>query len=204
MLPLSPKNAPDVPAVGIEWGAVRRGPVPVAHPVTAAKGGRTVYFIGLDIGTSATKLLLMDEGGEVLNILSRSYPISFPEPGWSEQDPASWWDAVRTGVLELGMHLAGGGVGSRGIVVPLGQIREQRPDGLRRHRGRRRVVEIRPHRASPPPWLSMTRFWNLLDMNWSVKFWSTHASKALWAGTPASRAARREKQATVRKMSSAR
>ncbi|EHF02439.1 xylulokinase [Olsenella sp. oral taxon 809 str. F0356] len=60
-----------------------------------------MYFIGLDIGTSATKLLLMDEDGEVLNIRSRSYPISFPEPGWSEQDPILWWDAVRQGIPEL-------------------------------------------------------------------------------------------------------
>ncbi|WP_268794053.1 FGGY family carbohydrate kinase, partial [Olsenella phocaeensis] len=60
-----------------------------------------MYFIGLDIGTSATKLLLMDEDGEVLNIRSCSYPISFPEPGWSEQDPILWWDAVRQGIPEL-------------------------------------------------------------------------------------------------------
>lgn len=46
-----------------------------------------MLFIGLDIGTSATKCLLMNEVGAVLNIERASYPTSFPEPGWSEQDP---------------------------------------------------------------------------------------------------------------------
>ena len=53
-----------------------------------------MLFIGLDIGTSATKCLLMNAAGAVLNIERASYPTSFPEPGWSEQDPELWWNAV--------------------------------------------------------------------------------------------------------------
>ena len=71
-----------------------------------------MHFIGLDIGTSATKVLLMDERGEVLRIASNSYPTSYPEPGWSEQDPRLWWDAVRAGIRQV---LDGGSYDVRGI-----------------------------------------------------------------------------------------
>ena len=53
-----------------------------------------MYYIGIDLGTSAVKLLLMDETGSIANIVSREYPIAFPHPGWSEQDPDDWWAAV--------------------------------------------------------------------------------------------------------------
>ena len=60
-----------------------------------------MYFIGVDLGTSACKFLLMDEKGKILNITSRSYDVEYPRPGWSQQDPADWWRAVREGVPEL-------------------------------------------------------------------------------------------------------
>ena len=46
-----------------------------------------MYYIGLDLGTSALKLLLMSGQGEICKIISKEYPISFPKPGWSEQNP---------------------------------------------------------------------------------------------------------------------
>ena len=58
-------------------------------------------YIGIDLGTSAVKLLLMDADGSILNIVSREYPLSFPNPGWSEQDPADWIEAVFSGIPEL-------------------------------------------------------------------------------------------------------
>ncbi len=60
-----------------------------------------MYFIGIDLGTSAVKLLLMDEKGQILKISSREYPLSFPHPGWSEQKPEDWMEAVVSGVQEL-------------------------------------------------------------------------------------------------------
>lgn len=60
-----------------------------------------MYYIGIDLGTSAVKLLLMDETGNIANIVSREYPIAFPHPGWSEQDPADWWAAVCDGIPAL-------------------------------------------------------------------------------------------------------
>ncbi len=60
-----------------------------------------MYYIGIDLGTSAVKLLLVDGAGRILASVSREYPLSFPQPGWSEQLPADWWDAVSQGCREL-------------------------------------------------------------------------------------------------------
>ena len=60
-----------------------------------------MLYIGIDLGTSACKLLLVDEQGEVLNTVTKEYPLSFPQPGWSEQEPAHWWNACLTGIPEL-------------------------------------------------------------------------------------------------------
>ena len=59
------------------------------------------YYIGVDLGTSSVKLLLVDEEGKILNSVSREYPLLFPHPGWSEQEPACWWEAVTEGIREL-------------------------------------------------------------------------------------------------------
>lgn len=60
-----------------------------------------MYYIGLDLGTSALKLLLMSRQGEICKIISKEYPISFPKPGWSEQNPVDWWNAAVDGIREL-------------------------------------------------------------------------------------------------------
>ncbi|MDY3908370.1 MAG: xylulokinase [Eubacterium sp.] len=60
-----------------------------------------MYYIGVDLGTSAVKLLLMEGNGKICNIVSNEYPLSFPHPGWSEQKPEDWWDAVVDGIKKL-------------------------------------------------------------------------------------------------------
>ena len=60
-----------------------------------------MYYIGIDLGTSSVKMLLMDERGSVEGMVSKEYPISFPKPGWSEQNPEDWLEAVVCGVKEL-------------------------------------------------------------------------------------------------------
>jgi len=60
-----------------------------------------MLFIGIDLGTSAVKLLLMDESGKIHRIVSKEYPLEFPNPGWSEQHPKYWVDAVMEGIPEL-------------------------------------------------------------------------------------------------------
>ena len=58
-------------------------------------------YIGIDLGTSAMKLLLMDAKGDIKNVVSREYPLEFPQPGWSQQNPGDWAKALMEGVPEL-------------------------------------------------------------------------------------------------------
>ena len=53
------------------------------------------------MGTSAVKLLLMDEKGEIRKIVSKEYPLYFPHPGWSEQNPEDWFLKTVEGIKEL-------------------------------------------------------------------------------------------------------
>ena len=58
-------------------------------------------YIGIDLGTSAVKLLLMNGSGEIQNVVSKEYPLEFPQPGWSQQNPEDWKTAVLDGLQEL-------------------------------------------------------------------------------------------------------
>ena len=58
-------------------------------------------YIGVDLGTSAVKLLLMDEAGGIKKIVTKEYPLEFPQPGWSQQAPQDWHKAVMEGIPEL-------------------------------------------------------------------------------------------------------
>ncbi len=81
-------------------------------------------FIGIDLGTSAVKLLLMDQQGVIRNVVSKAYPLEFPQPGWSQQNPQDWKNAVLEGIPELlkdfsGADVAGIGCGGQmhGLVI---------------------------------------------------------------------------------------
>ena len=91
-------------------------------------------FIGIDLGTSAVKLLLVDGRGQILGEVTKEYPLSFPQPGWSEQSPEDWWKAVQHGILQLTEHtdkseIRGIGVGGQmhGLVALDAQDRVIRP-----------------------------------------------------------------------------
>ncbi|MCR2046724.1 xylulokinase [Acetatifactor muris] len=60
-----------------------------------------MFYIGVDLGTSAVKLLLMDSDGKIVNIVSKEYPLYFPHPGWSEQKPEDWYKQTVIGIKEL-------------------------------------------------------------------------------------------------------
>ena len=60
-----------------------------------------MYYIGVDLGTSAVKLILTDADGKIVNSVSKEYPLYFPNPGWSEQKPEDWKEAVFAGLKEL-------------------------------------------------------------------------------------------------------
>ena len=82
------------------------------------------YYIGIDLGTSAAKLLLMDEKGGIVNVVTKEYPLEFPQPGWSQQNPEDWRRAMLEGIPELlegvdASQVAGIGAGGQmhGLVV---------------------------------------------------------------------------------------
>lgn len=60
-----------------------------------------MLYIGIDLGTSSVKLLLMDEKGKIRNIVSREYPLRFPCPGWAEQNPEDWYEQTIEGIKDL-------------------------------------------------------------------------------------------------------
>ena len=60
-----------------------------------------MLYIGVDLGTSSVKLLLMEGSGKICNIVSKEYPLFFPHPGWSEQNPEDWFAQSMEGIKEL-------------------------------------------------------------------------------------------------------
>lgn len=58
-------------------------------------------YIGIDLGTSAVKLLLVGADGTILNSVSVEYPICYPQSGWSEQNPEDWYGGVTEGIKRL-------------------------------------------------------------------------------------------------------
>lgn len=61
-------------------------------------------LIGLDVGTSSTKGLLIDPAGQVVASESAHYPLQVPHPGWTEQDPETWWQATCQVLSKLSAH----------------------------------------------------------------------------------------------------
>ncbi len=68
--------------------------------------------LGIDVGTSATKTLAIDETGAILAAASAEYPCDHPHPGWSEQHPELWWEAT---VQTIGKILGSGRVPAKNI-----------------------------------------------------------------------------------------
>lgn len=60
-----------------------------------------MLYIGIDLGTSAVKLLLVNKNGKILGDVSEEYPVFFPHEGWSEQNPEDWYNAVLKGMSRL-------------------------------------------------------------------------------------------------------
>ena len=60
-----------------------------------------MLFIGVDLGTSAVKLLLMDENGKICKIVSREYALYLPHPGWCEPNTEDWFVQSMEGIREL-------------------------------------------------------------------------------------------------------
>jgi xylulokinase len=122
------------------------------------------YFLGIDVSTTATKALLINEAGAVVGVETTQYDFETPRPLWSEQDPALWWDgAIRSIRLLLINHSLAGddiaGIGLTGQMHGLVLLDEQgmvlRPailwndqragaecDDIRQRVGRERLIQI--------------------------------------------------------------
>lgn len=96
----------------------------IINTIITVKDGVHMLYIGIDLGTSAVKLLLVNERGDILNEASKEYPVFYPKSGWSEQNPGDWWQAVKCGIAQLTAdvdksQIAGIGAGGQmhGLVV---------------------------------------------------------------------------------------
>lgn len=58
-------------------------------------------FLGIDLGTSSVKIIIMNEEGKAVESVSKSYDISYPKVGWAEQNPEDWWNSTKEGIKEL-------------------------------------------------------------------------------------------------------
>ena len=56
------------------------------------------HFLGIDVGTSGTKSLLLSDDGRVLATATAEHSLQTPRPGWTEQNPAEWWEATKKSV----------------------------------------------------------------------------------------------------------
>ncbi|MBC2851763.1 xylulokinase [Cetobacterium sp. 8H] len=58
-------------------------------------------YLGIDLGTSSVKLLLMDKKGVVKKTVSKDYPITYLNDNWAEQNPEDWWNATLQGIKQI-------------------------------------------------------------------------------------------------------
>ena len=123
-------------------------------------------LVGLDVGTTGVKAIAISPDGSVLATAERSYPLSTPHPGWSEQDPEDWWSAAESALAEVGAgrELAGIGLSGQmhGLVALDADERVIRPailwndqrtatecEEIEDRLGRARLIELTGNRALP-------------------------------------------------------
>ena len=73
------------------------------------------HFLGLDVGTSGVKAILVSEDGSVAASATTPLTLSTPQPGWAEQDPAAWWQATLTSIGEVRARCPGASIAAVGI-----------------------------------------------------------------------------------------
>jgi xylulokinase len=75
------------------------------------------YTLGIDLGTSSLKALLLGEDGVTIGSTARGYAMSMPRPGWAEQDPTHWWEACRDAVQSLLAETGSAGTDCAAIAI---------------------------------------------------------------------------------------
>lgn len=72
-------------------------------------------LVGLDVGTGGARAVAVEESGEVVAEASSEYPLYSPRPGWTEQDPADWWDGAKEVLGKVAAEVGEvGGIGLTG------------------------------------------------------------------------------------------
>ncbi len=119
---------------------------------------------GLDVGTTGVKAIAITPEGKVVARAERSYPLSTPRPGWSEQDPEDWWRASEAALAELGGEIVGIGLSGQmhGLVALDADDRVVRPailwndqrtgaecNEIEERIGLARLIELTGNRALP-------------------------------------------------------
>jgi xylulokinase len=122
--------------------------------------------VGLDVGTTGVKALAVTPSGEVAARAEHGYPLSTPQPGWSEQDPEDWWRAAEAALAEVsaGHEVAGIGLSGQmhGLVALDETDRPVRPailwndqrtaaecEAIEARVGLERLIELTGNRALP-------------------------------------------------------
>src|SRR5689334_4766008 len=72
------------------------------------------HILGVDVSTTATKAVLVDESGAVVGVGAAEYGYDVPQPLWSEQDPELWWSGA---VAAIGSVLASTGVAAEDVTA---------------------------------------------------------------------------------------
>ena len=73
------------------------------------------YLIGIDVGTTGAKTILVDETGQLHASALEEYPLHTPQPKWAEQDPADWWQATVKSIQRGARRIAGFTQGNQGV-----------------------------------------------------------------------------------------
>jgi xylulokinase len=136
-------------------------------------------LLGIDVGTTGAKVLVIDERGEVVARSFRSYPLLTPKPNWAEQDPEEWWGAV-VGCLRdvLGKGVRAEGISAIGLTGQMhGAVALGRDNGVLRP-----CILWCDQRTAPQCEEIMGRFGRrrFLDLTCNIALPGFTAPKVLW------------------------
>jgi len=65
------------------------------------KGDKTMYYLGIDLGTSSVKVLAINDQDQIVGDATKEYPVDFPQDKWAEQNPQDWWEQTVACIKEL-------------------------------------------------------------------------------------------------------
>jgi len=77
----------------------------------------SALLLGIDVGTTATKAVLVSRSGKLLAEGRSEYRTTFPQPGWAQQAPEDWWNALCASVKEVLGHVDGAGARVIGLSI---------------------------------------------------------------------------------------